>query len=80
MGHKDLRLGKIVYVLVFYNISFSWLLLLDGFQIYFSAPCLLCDSENELLKFCQNAVFSKIDVNMTTIKHLLFNLLFIIEM
>ena len=67
MGHKDLRLGKIVYILVFYNTSFTWLLLLDGFQNYFFAPCLLCDSENELLKFCQNAVFSKIDVNMTTI-------------
>ena len=29
--HKDLRLGQIVYTLVFYNISFSWLLPLDGF-------------------------------------------------
>ena len=35
MGHKDLRLGKIVYILVFYNISFSWLLSLDGFQYIF---------------------------------------------
>ena len=26
MGHKDLRLKQIVYILVFYNISFSWLL------------------------------------------------------
>ena len=26
VGHKDLRLGKIIYILVFYNISFSWLL------------------------------------------------------
>ena len=32
VGHKDLRLGKIVYILVFYNISFPWLLPLDGFQ------------------------------------------------
>ena len=24
MGHKDLRLGQIVCILVFYNISFSW--------------------------------------------------------
>ena len=32
VGHKDLRLGQIAYILVFYNISFSWLLLLDGFQ------------------------------------------------
>ena len=35
MGHKDLRLGQIVYILVFYNISFSWLLPLDGFQFNF---------------------------------------------
>ena len=35
VGHKDLRLGKIVYILVFYNISFSWLLPLDGFQYFF---------------------------------------------
>ena len=45
MGHKDLRLGQIVYILVFYNISFSWLLPLDGFQFNF----LLRDSENDLL-------------------------------
>ena len=33
MGHKErLGLGQIAYILVFYNISFSWLLLLDGFQ------------------------------------------------
>ena len=31
VGHKE-RLGQIAYILVFYNISFSWLLLLDGFQ------------------------------------------------
>ena len=33
--HKDLRLGQIVYKLVFYNMSFSWLLPLDGFQFIF---------------------------------------------
>ena len=42
--HKDLRLGQIVYILVFYNISFSWLLLLHGFQFIF----LLRDSDNDL--------------------------------
>ena len=48
VGHKDLRLGQIVYILVFYNISFSRLLPLDGFQLFFFfVPCLLCDSENE---------------------------------
>ena len=45
VGHKDLRLGQIVYILVFYNISFSWFLPLDGFQFIF----LLRDSENDLL-------------------------------
>ena len=44
LGHKDLGLGQIVFILVFYNISFSCLLLLDGFQSTF----LLRDSENDL--------------------------------
>ena len=44
MTDNDLRLGKIVYILVFYNISFSWLLSLDGFQFIF----LLRDSEKDL--------------------------------
>ena len=35
VGHKDLRLGQLVYILVVYNISFSWLLPLDGFQFIF---------------------------------------------
>ena len=48
VDHKDLRLGQIVYILVFYNISFSWLLPLDGFQFIF----LLRDSENDLLHSC----------------------------
>ena len=43
VGHKDLRLGKIVYILVFYNISFSWILLEDGSQYTF----LLRNSEND---------------------------------
>ena len=44
MGHKDLRLGQIVYILVSCNISFSWFLPLDSFQFNF----LLRDSENDL--------------------------------
>ena len=44
MGHKDLRLWQIVQKLIFYNISFSWLLPPDGFQFIF----LLRDSENDL--------------------------------
>ena len=38
VGHRDLRLGQIVYILVFCNISFSWLLL----------HFLLRDCENDL--------------------------------
>ena len=34
-GQKDLRFGQIVYILVFYNISFSWLLPLGSFQYFF---------------------------------------------
>ena len=44
MGHKDLTLGQIVYILVFYNISFSWILLENGSEYIF----LLRDSENDL--------------------------------
>ena len=43
--HKELRLGYIVHILVFYNISFSWLLPLDGFQLIIFW---LRDSENDL--------------------------------
>ena len=41
VGYKDLRL---VFILVFYNISFSWLLSVDSFQSIF----LLRDSENDV--------------------------------
>ena len=44
VDHKDLRLGQIVYILVFYNISYSWLLPLDGFQFFL----FLRDSENDI--------------------------------
>ena len=44
MAHKDLRLGQIFYILVFYKISLTWLLPLEGFQFNF----LLRDSENDL--------------------------------
>ena len=44
VGHKDLRFGQIVYILVFYNISFSWLFPPDSFQCIF----LLRESENDL--------------------------------
>ena len=55
VGHKDLRRGQIVYVLVFYNMSFSWLLPLDGFQFIFF---LLRDSENDLLQFTEIKIYS----------------------
>ena len=38
-----LRLGEVLYVLVFYIISFSWLLSLNGFKFIF----LWLDSEND---------------------------------
>ena len=50
MGHKDLRLAQIVYILVFYDISFSWLLPLDGFQFCFVVVVVLRDRENDLFK------------------------------
>ena len=42
VGYKDLRFGQIVCILVFYNISFSWLLPLDGFQFIFSLCRVYC--------------------------------------
>ena len=35
MGHKELRLGQIVHILGFYNISFCWFLSMDGFRFIF---------------------------------------------
>ena len=45
VGHKDLRLGQIVYILVIDNISFSCLL---SPRTVSSLFCLLRDSENDL--------------------------------
>ena len=44
VGHKDLTLGQTVYILVFYKISFSWILPENGSEYIF----LLRDSENDL--------------------------------
>ena len=44
VGHKDLKLGQIVYILVFYNISFLGFFHWTGFQFMF----LFRDSENDL--------------------------------
>ena len=52
MGHKDLRFAQIVYILVFYNISFSWLLPLDGFQYIFLCRvyCVTVKMKNKTMK------------------------------
>ena len=52
MAHKDLRLGQIVYISVFYNISFSWLLPLDGFQFIFVAW-----QWTRSIRFCETYTF-----------------------
>ena len=44
MWRTDFRLGEIVNVLVFYNISFSWLFSLNGLEFYFLSR----DIENDL--------------------------------
>ena len=51
MGHKDLRLGQIVYILVFCDISFSWLLPLDGFQFNF---CCVTVKTIYMFSICQH--------------------------
>ena len=61
MGNKNLRLGQIVYVLVFYSISFSWLLPVDGFQFIF----LLRDSENDLVA---NSLYYFFEINKETVE------------
>ena len=74
VGRKDLRLGQIVYILVFYNISFSWLLPLDGFQFIF----LLHDGENDLYVRCtvrhsrirSEMSWSSTHTKIRTLKHL----------
>ena len=43
MGHIDLRLGQIVYISVFCDISST-----GWFLVYFFVLCLLRDSENDL--------------------------------
>ena len=50
MGHKDLRFGQIVYILVFYNISFSWPLPLDGFQFIVLCRVYCVSMKNKTMK------------------------------
>ena len=61
VGNKNLRLGQIVYILVFYNISLSWLLPVDGFQFIF----LLRDSENDLVA---NSLYYFFEINKETVE------------
>ena len=67
VGHKDQRFGQIVYILVFYNLSFFWLLPLDGFYFIFFVPGLLRDGENEESRTSENFIFS-LFFSPTTIK------------
>ena len=55
--HKDLRLGQIVYKIVFYNISFSW-----WFPIYYY------DSENDLYAPQELKVFRCLQWQELTVK------------
>ena len=52
VGHKDLRSGQIVYILVFCNISFSWLLTVDGFRFIFLCRvyCVMVKTKNRVWK------------------------------
>ena len=61
MGNKNLRHGQTVYILVFYSISFSWLLPVDGFQFIF----LLRDSENDLVA---NSLYYFFEINKETVE------------
>ena len=49
VGHKDLKFGQIVYILVSYNIHFLGFFHWTVSNLFF-VPCLLCNSENEELK------------------------------
>ena len=61
VGHKDLRFGQIVYILVFYNISFSWLLPLDGFQFcaaFIACPDCVTEKTNNAYQFFLKKILS----------------------
>ena len=60
VGHKDLRLGQIIYILVFYNISFSWLLPLNGFQFIFLCRvyCVTVKTKNKTFAFRQGELLA----------------------
>ena len=59
VGHKDLRFGQIVYILVFYNIPFSWLLPLDGFKCIFLCRvyCVTVKTKNTSLPEIKKVIY-----------------------
>ena len=60
VGHKDLGFGRIIYILVFYNISFSWLLPLNGFQFIFLCRvyCVTVKTKNKTFAFRQGELLT----------------------
>ena len=76
VGHKDLRLGQTVCIFFFYNISFSWLLQVDGFQFIFW----LRDSENDLYKcpLIEPLTMTARRVQRSSVHLVLFLILFLI--
>ena len=52
VGHIDLRLGQIVYLSVFCDISST-----GWFPVYFFVLCLLRDSENGSSRACKNIFY-----------------------
>ena len=61
VGHIDLRLGQIVYISVFCDISST-----GWFPVYFFVLCLLCDSENHLQGLVRT--FFMVDIEWTNFK------------
>ena len=61
VGNKDLGFGRIIYILVFYNILFSWLLPLNGFQFIFflcRVYCVTVKTKNKTFAFRQGELLT----------------------
>ena len=71
VGHKDLRLGQIVYILVFYNISFSWLLPLDGFQFFFFCYVAVKTIYSNVHQFSPNSINTYLRLKVTRINKMI---------
>ena len=72
MGHEDLIFVQIVYILVFYKISFSWLLPLDGFQFIFLCRvyCVTVKTKNKKNRVKMHYTFSR---NLTVFEEVICN-------